>query len=49
MDMAIIENLRKQIEAYEGPLPAIGDSIEEIWFRQAVRQLLDLERQVKAS
>lgn len=45
--MTIIQQLRKTIEAYQGPLPAIGNSIEEVWLRQAFQQLLELERQVK--
>lgn len=43
--MTIIDQLRKAISEYRGPLPACGDSIEEVWLRQAFRQLLDLERQ----
>jgi hypothetical protein len=41
----IIEQLKQAIEAYDGPLPAIGDSIQEVWFRNAVKQLIELERQ----
>jgi hypothetical protein len=41
----IIDKLRQAIEAYDGPLPAIGDSIQEVWFRNAVKQLRELERQ----
>jgi hypothetical protein len=41
----IIEQLRQAIEAYEGPLPAIGHSIQEVWLRNAVKQLIELERQ----
>jgi hypothetical protein len=41
----IAEQLRQAIEAYDGPLPAIGDSIQEVWFRNAVKQLIELERQ----
>jgi hypothetical protein len=41
----IIEQLKRAIEAYDGPLPAIGDSIQEVWFRNAVKQLIELERQ----
>lgn len=43
--MTIIQQLKASIEAYKGPLPATGNSVEEIWFRQAFRQLLDLELQ----
>lgn len=44
--MTIIEQLRQAIAQYRGPLPATGNSIEEIWFRQAFQQLLDMERQL---
>jgi hypothetical protein len=40
----IIE-LRQAIEAYDGPLPAIGHSSQEVRFRNAVKQLIELERQ----
>lgn len=42
--MTIIEQLKKSIENYKGPL--VGNSIEAVWFRQAVKQLLDMERQL---
>lgn len=42
--MTIVEQLRKAISEYKGPLPATGNSIDEIWLRQACRQLLALER-----
>ena len=41
----IIEQLKQAIEAYDGPLPATGHSIQEVWFRNAVKQLIELERQ----
>jgi hypothetical protein len=43
--MTIIEQLRKAIQAYDGPLPPTGDSIKEQWFRQAIAQLRALEAQ----
>lgn len=45
--MTIIGQLRKAISEYRGPLPAVGNSVEEVWLRQAFRQLLELERQAK--
>jgi hypothetical protein len=42
--MSILEQLRKAISEYRGPLPAVGDSPEELWLRQAFKQLLELER-----
>lgn len=41
----IAEQLRKAIAAYTGPLPASGNSTEEVWLRGAFQQLLDLDRQ----
>jgi hypothetical protein len=41
--MTIVEQLKQQIRAYDGPLPATGNSIEEAWFRGAVAQLYALE------
>jgi hypothetical protein len=41
--MSILEQLRKAISEYRGPLPAVGDSPEELWLRQAFKQLLELE------
>lgn len=41
----IAEQLRKAIAAYTGPLPACGNSTEEVWLRGAFQQLLYLERQ----
>lgn len=43
--MSVVEQLRKALSEYKGPLPAAGNSVEEVWFRQAFKQLLDLERQ----
>lgn len=45
----IAEQLRRAIAAYTGPLPASGNSIEEVWLRGAFQQLLDLERQAVRS
>ena len=42
--MTIIEQLRQTIESYTGPLT--GNSIEAVWFRQAAKQLLEMERQL---
>jgi hypothetical protein len=42
--MTIIEQLKAAIEAYEGPLPAIGNSPDEIWLREAFKHLLALEQ-----
>jgi hypothetical protein len=43
--MTVIEQLRHAIESYTGPIPATGDSIEEVWFREAVNNLIALDRQ----
>lgn len=45
--MTIIEQLRKAMSEYKGPLPATGNSVEEIWFREAFKQLLAMEHQAK--
>lgn len=43
--MTIIKQLKRAIEAYDGPLPAVGDTVEEVWFRQTVKQLWALQGQ----
>lgn len=43
--MSVVEQLRKAISEYKGPLPASGNSVEEVWLRGAFKQLLELERQ----
>lgn len=45
--MTILEQLRKAISEYKGPLPATGNSIEEMWLRQAFKSLIELERQTQ--
>lgn len=42
----MIEQLKTAIRSYKGPM--IGNSIEAVWFRGAVRQLLDLQAQEDA-
>lgn len=47
--MPIVEQLRKAISEYLGPLPACDNSPEELWLRGAFKQLMELERQAKGN
>ncbi len=47
--LGIVAQLKQAIEAYDGPLPATGDSIQEVWFREAVANLIELQRQTAES